>query len=82
MVKALGISPGNGWGLPAVKVHCRFEQVRTGASFESNGNIVRKQSSRTGCLLEFNRTFYYGKDETVTVKSLDDVDFAALESEG
>jgi len=59
-----------------VKVHCNFSQVKVGSSFECNGNIVVKRSTRTGFIESVGRWFYYAQRETVTVESLEDIQAA------
>lgn len=44
-----------------------FAELPVGDSFTANGNVWTKISSRTAKLIEFNRTFYFGKREIVTV---------------
>lgn len=41
-----------------------FKQVKVGYMFVLNGNRCIKRSSRTAKLVEYNKVFYIGKNET------------------
>ena len=43
----------------------QFHELAFGNVFRVNGNIYIKQSSRTACLVEYSRWFYFGKRENV-----------------
>ena len=44
-----------------------FKQVKLGCSFLYNGNRFIKVSSRTAKLVEYDRTFYMGMNDSVTI---------------
>lgn len=44
-----------------------FSELPVGAHFVRNGNRVQKVSTRTGCLLDHGRVFYFGKRELCIV---------------
>ena len=44
-----------------------FKQVKLGCSFNLNGNRFIKVSSRTAKLVEFNRVFYIGMNDSVLI---------------
>ena len=44
-----------------------FKQVKLQASFLYNGNWYIKVSNRTGKLVEYNRTFYIGMNDSVLI---------------
>ena len=50
------------------KTFCKFSDIQVGDIFYSNGNQCIKKSTRTALLVEYDRIFYYGKDEVVTTK--------------
>lgn len=43
-----------------------FRNLAVGARFRCNGNLCEKRSTRTACILEYGRTFYYTADTRVT----------------
>lgn len=44
-----------------------FKQVKLGCSFLYNGNRFIKVSNRTAKLVEFNRVFYIGMNDSVLI---------------
>lgn len=46
---------------------CAFNRVAIGATFCKNGNAYIKRSTRTAFLTKYNRIFYFGQRELVTV---------------
>jgi hypothetical protein len=44
-----------------------FATLPIGGKFMCNGNPCIKRSSRTAELINFNRVFYFGKREIVTI---------------
>jgi hypothetical protein len=44
-----------------------FGSLPTGAIFFCNGNRCIKRSSRTADLVDWGRTFYFGRTETVAI---------------
>lgn len=44
-----------------------FGTLPIGAEFTCNGNLCIKRSKRTAELVNFKRTFYFGKSEVVTI---------------
>lgn len=46
-----------------------FRDLPIGSTFSYNGNHWRKRSSRTAHLIEYDRTFYFGASEIVTLKN-------------
>lgn len=51
-----------------MRKYLKFSEVKVGETFNLNGNTYVKKSTRTGHLIEFNRRFYIGQNETVTVE--------------
>ncbi|WP_278939186.1 hypothetical protein [Pseudomonas helleri] len=45
-----------------------FKDVKIGQTFESNGIVAVKQSSRTAKLVGNGRTFYWGQKESVAIQ--------------
>jgi hypothetical protein len=43
-----------------------FAQLAIGATFHCNGNLCRKQSTRTARLLQYGRVFYFAQKEAVS----------------
>lgn len=58
---------------------CVFSRVPVGAKFWHNGNTYTKKTTRTAHLEEYDRRFYFGMREWVTVNR--EVCKAILESE-
>lgn len=46
---------------------CTFARVPVGATFYKDGNTYQKKSSRTAHLDAYDRRFYFGQREWVTV---------------
>lgn len=44
-----------------------FQRLPIGADFAHNGNRYVKMTTRTAHLIEYNRRFYFGRREFVTV---------------
>lgn len=44
-----------------------FRDLEVGDKFYCNGNVCLKRSSRTALILRFNKVFYYGNKERVTL---------------
>ena len=44
-----------------------FRALPVGAHFTCNGNRCIKKSSRTAQLVDYKRTFYFGKTEVVAI---------------
>ena len=49
--------------------HAKFVDLPIGAKFSCNGNECIKKSTRTAILLQFDRVFYFRKNELVKVLS-------------
>jgi len=47
-----------------------FFCVPIGSLFECNGNLCIKQTPRTGKLLNYNKVFYFGGTERVTLRGV------------
>lgn len=45
----------------------RFKDLPIGTHFYCNGNLCEKRSTRTACLLEYSRVFYFGQRESVAM---------------
>ena len=44
-----------------------FSELAVGALFIHNGNVCLKLTTRTGQIVQFNRTFYFSKTDLVEV---------------
>lgn len=43
----------------------KFNEIKIGSEFRSNGTLYIKQSSRTARIVNSERWFYFGKNEIV-----------------
>lgn len=58
---------------------CEFSRVPVGATFFQNGTTYRKTSTRTAHLIRYQRGFYFGANENVTVTDQTASDIQAAE---
>jgi hypothetical protein len=45
-----------------------FAAIPVGSYFECNGNVCRKQSTRTARLVDYDRVFYFSAAERVLLR--------------
>ena len=54
--------------MPKWKYQTEFSRVKLNHEFVNNGNKYNKTSVRTGHLIEYNRSFYFSKNELVLIE--------------